>query len=179
VTAFARLAGVTCGSADPVSEMAAFDSGEGRPLRAAETADQPPAQARRARPMLYAGVEAESADLAGRQSLRWVWNELGYGGSYFGDVPEGGCRRLVDAMAFGIDVRLGRPVTEIEASPDGVRVRIADGPVGEGSHVVVTVPLSVLKRRPATVLPGVAAGSAGGNRAARVRPVREGSPAVQ
>jgi len=184
MTAFARLADVTCGSADPAPEMAAFDCGEGRRLPAAETAnlldcylegfpewaegllakldqdasmaeaieafvasaDQPPAQARRARQMLYAGIEAESADLAGRQSLRWMWNELEYGGSYFGDVPAGGYQRLVGAMASGIDVRLGRPVTAIEASPDGVRVRTADGSVEEGSHVVVTVPLGVLKR---------------------------------
>ena len=48
---------------------------------------QPPEQARRVRQMLYAGIEAESADLAERQSLRWMWNELEYGGSYFGDAP--------------------------------------------------------------------------------------------
>lgn len=107
---------------------------------------QPPDQARRARQMLYAGIEAESADLAGRQSLSWMWDELEYGGSYFGDVPEGGYRRLVDAMASDVDVRLGRSVTGIEASPDGVRVRTADGSLEEGSHVVVTVPLGVLKR---------------------------------
>jgi polyamine oxidase len=107
---------------------------------------QPPEQARRVRQMLYAGIEAESADLAERQSLRWMWNELEYGGSYFGDVPAGGYRRLVDAMVSDVDVRLGRSVTEIEASRDGVRVRTADGSAEEGSHVVVTVPLGVLKR---------------------------------
>ena len=110
------------------------------------SAGQRPDQARRTRQMLYASIEAESADLAGRQSLRWMWDELEYGGSYFGDVPAGGYRRLVDAMASGVDVRLGRPVTEIEAFPDGVRVRTADGEVEQGSHVVVTVPLGVLKR---------------------------------
>ncbi|MGH3213574.1 MAG: FAD-dependent oxidoreductase [Trebonia sp.] len=46
-----------------------------------------PDQARRVRQMLYAGIEAESAGLAERQSLRWMWNELEYGGSYFGDTP--------------------------------------------------------------------------------------------
>jgi polyamine oxidase len=188
LTAFARLAGVPCRSANPVPEMAAFDCGEGRRLSAAETselldlylegfpeaaggllaglgpdasmaeaieafvtaADQAPGQApgwaRRARQMLYAGIEAESADLAGRQSLRWMWNEHEYGGNYFGDVPDGGYRRLADAMASGVDVRLGRPVSEIAASPDGVRVLTADGTAEEGSHVVVTVPLGVLKR---------------------------------
>jgi len=184
MSAFARLAEVSCRSADPVPEMAGFDCGEGRRLSAAETSElldvylvrfpeaadgllarlgpdasmaeaidafvaaagQPPGPARRARQMLHAGIEAESADLAGRQSLRWMWNELEYGGSYFGDVPEGGYRRLVDAMASGVDVRLGRPVAEIAVSTGGVRVTTADGVLEEGSHVVVTVPLGVLKR---------------------------------
>jgi len=105
-----------------------------------------PGPARRARQMLYAAVEAESADLAGRQSLRWMWNEFEYDGNYFGDVPDGGYRRLVDAMATGVDVRLGVEVTEVALSADGVRVRGADGTSEEGSHAVVTVPLGVLKR---------------------------------
>jgi polyamine oxidase len=188
LSAFARLAGVSCRSADPLPEMAGFDCGEGRRLSAAETsellglytegfpeaaggllaglgtdasmaeaietfvtaADQAPGQptgwARRARQLLYAGIEAESADLAERQSLRWMWNEHEYGGNYFGDAPDGGYRRLADAMASGVDVRLGRPVSEIAVSPDGVRVLTADGRAEEGSHVVVTVPLGVLKR---------------------------------
>ena len=184
LSAFARLAGVSCRSADPVPEMAGFDCGEGRRLSAAETSEllgiylegfpeaaggllaglgpdasmaeaieafvaaagRAPGWARRARQMLYAGIEAESADLAGRQSLRWMWNEQEYGGNYFGDAPDGGYRRLVDAMASGVDVRLGRPASEIAVSPDGVQVLTADGRAEEGSHVVVTVPLGVLKR---------------------------------
>jgi polyamine oxidase len=184
LTAFARLAGVSCRSANPVPGMAAFDCGEGRRLSAAETSEllgiylegfpeaaggllaglgpdasmaeaieafvaaagQAPGWARRARQMLYAGIEAESADLAGRQSLRWMWNEQEYGGNYFGDAPDGGYRRLVDAMASGVDVRLCRPVFEIAVTPAGVRVLTADGRAEEGSHVVVTVPLGVLKR---------------------------------
>jgi len=188
LSAFARLAGVSSRSADPLPEMAGFDCGEGRRLSAAETSEllglytegfpeaaggllarlgpdasmaeaieafvtaagqapgQPPGWARRARQLLYAGIEAESADLAGRQSLRWMWNEKEYGGSYFGDAPDGGYRRLTEAMASGVDMRLGRPASEIAASPDGVRVVTADGRAEEGSHVVVTVPLGVLKR---------------------------------
>jgi phytoene dehydrogenase-like protein len=42
-----------------------------------------PGPARRARQMLYGAIEAESADLAERQSLRWMWNELEYEGNYF------------------------------------------------------------------------------------------------
>jgi len=106
----------------------------------------PPGPARRARQALYGLIEAESAGLAGSQSLRWMWNEIEYDGHYFGDVPDGGYRRLVDAMAAGADLRLGAEVAEVALSPGGVRVRCADGTSEEGSHAVVTVPLGVLKR---------------------------------
>jgi len=105
-----------------------------------------PGPARRARQGLRALVEGESADLAERQSLRWMWNEMEYEGHYFGDAPEGGYRRLAEAMAAGVDLRLGVDVTEIACSAGGVRVRSADGTSEDGSHVVVTVPLGVLKR---------------------------------
>jgi monoamine oxidase len=114
-----------------------------------------PGPARRARQMLYGAIEAESADRAGRQSLRWMWNELEYEGNYFGDIPDGGYRRLVNAMAAGVDVRLGVPVTEVAVSAGGVRVRAADGRSEEGSHVVVTVPLGVLKREALRFSPGL------------------------
>jgi monoamine oxidase len=105
-----------------------------------------PGPARRARQALRALVEGESADLAERQSLRWMWNEMEYEGHYFGDAPEGGYRRLAEAMAAGVDLRLGVDVAEIACSAGGVRVRSADGTSEDGSHVVVTVPLGVLKR---------------------------------
>ena len=105
-----------------------------------------PGPARRARQALRALVEGESADLAERQSLRWMWNEMEYEGHYFGDAPEGGYRRLAEAMAVGVDLRLGVDVAEIACWAGGVRVRGADGTAEDGSHVVVTVPLGVLKR---------------------------------
>ena len=105
-----------------------------------------PGPARRARQALHAIIEAESADLAQRQSLRWMWNEIEYGGDYFGDVPDGGYRRLADAMAAGVDLRLGVEVAEVALSADDVQVQGADGTTEEGSHVVVAVPLGVLKR---------------------------------
>jgi polyamine oxidase len=105
-----------------------------------------PGAARRARQALRALVEAESADLTERQSLCWMWNEMEYGGHYFGDVPVGGYGRLVEAMATGVDLRLGVDVAEVAYSASGVRVRSADGTSQEGSHVVMTVPLGVLKR---------------------------------
>jgi polyamine oxidase len=102
--------------------------------------------ARRARQALRADVEADAADSAERHSLRWLGNEREYDGEFFGDLPDGGYRSLVDAMAGGLDVRLGVEVTEVEHSADGVRVHARDGSTEAGSHVVVTVPLGVLKR---------------------------------
>ena len=114
-----------------------------------EGTDLAPAGARRARQGLRALIEGESADLSERQSLRWMWNEFEYGGGFFGDLPCGGYRSLVQAMADGADVRLNFDVAEIAVETDGVRVRSTAGPAEDGSHVVVTVPLGVLKdRRP-------------------------------
>jgi polyamine oxidase len=108
-----------------------------------------PAAARRARQGLRALIEGESADLPERQSLRWMWNELEYEGGFFGDLPSGGYRSLMQALAAGLDVRLNFNVAEIAVEPDGVHVRSTAGPAENGSHVVVTVPLGVLKdRRP-------------------------------
>jgi len=70
---------------------------------------------------LRALVEAESADLAERRSLRWMWNEMEYEGHYFGDAPVGGYRRLAEAMATGVDLRLGVDVAEVACSASGVR----------------------------------------------------------
>ncbi len=114
-----------------------------------------PGPARRARQMLHGVIEAESADRADRQSLKWMWNELEYDGNYLGDVPVGGYRQLVNAMAAGVDVRLGAVVTDVELAADGVRVRTSDGGTEAGSHVVVTVPLGVLKQGALRFSPGL------------------------
>ncbi len=114
-----------------------------------EGADLSPTVARRARQGLRALIEGESADLSEHQSLRWMWNEFEYEGSFFGDLPSGGYRSLVQAVADGTDVRLNFDVAQVAVETDGVNVRSAAGPPEDGSHVVVTVPLGVLKdRRP-------------------------------
>jgi monoamine oxidase len=95
---------------------------------------------------LRAVIEADAADLPERQSLRWLWNEIEYGGNLFGDLPVGGYRTLVDAMATGLDMRLGVDVAEVVVGTSGVQVRGVDGSTEDCSHVVVTVPLGVLKR---------------------------------
>jgi monoamine oxidase len=75
-----------------------------------------------------------------------MWHEIEYEGHYFGDVPVGGYRRLAEAMAAGVELRVGVDVAEVVRSASGVRVRSGDGASEEGSHVVVTVPLGVLRR---------------------------------
>lgn len=74
-------------------------------------------------------------------------NTLEFDGSPMGDVPVGGYRELVGALAAGLDVQLGCAVTWIEVGADGVRVGCEDGSELAASHAVVTVPLGVLKGR--------------------------------
>jgi polyamine oxidase len=109
-------------------------------------ADLAPGAARRARQALRAEIEADAADAAERQSLRWLWTEDEYAGNLFGDLPVGGYRSLVDALSAGLDVRLGVDVAEVVQSASGVHVRSSDDATQDASHTVVTVPLGVLKR---------------------------------
>ena len=114
----------------------------------------PPVQHRRLRQALRSEIEAESAELTERQSVRWMWNETEYEGGYFGDVPVGGYRRLLTPLAADLAIRLGFDADEIAVIDDAVRVTSTDGETESGSHVVVTVPLGVLKAgRPRFVPP--------------------------
>src|SRR5271166_6179087 len=88
-----------------------------------------PAAARQARQGLRAAIEAEAADWSENQSLQWMWNETEYEGGYFGDLPAGGYRSLVDAMATGLDVRTGVEVAEIIVGADGVALHDTVGGV--------------------------------------------------
>lgn len=84
-------------------------------------------------------------------SLDYLANfEYIYTGIGQGEFPIGGYRRLVLAMAGAVEARLRRRVTRIEADRRGVAVTIADLQSGRrqrlrGSHVIVSVPLGVLK----------------------------------
>ncbi|HMV66855.1 MAG TPA: NAD(P)/FAD-dependent oxidoreductase [Myxococcota bacterium] len=77
------------------------------------------------------------------QSLAWVWQEEGVlpGGD---QLPVGGYAPMLAALADGLDVRLSSPVTEVHVGEGGVRL-VAGGVEVAGSHVVVTVPLGVLR----------------------------------
>jgi len=58
----------------------------------------------------------------------------------------GGTRSLVEAIATdgGFAIRFGAPVAAVEAEPDRVAVRLAEGETLAARAVVVTVPLNVL-----------------------------------
>jgi monoamine oxidase len=100
-----------------------------------------------------------------RLSLRyWAWanSEAPYTGIGEGNMPEGGYRRLLQAMAGPGRVRLGHRVHAVEQTRRGVTVRATAGPrarrvVFQGSHVVVAVPLGILKAGAIAFAPGVPA----------------------
>jgi monoamine oxidase len=100
---------------------------------------------RRARQALQAAVEADAAGAAEDQSLMWLWTQAEFGGDYFGDLPEGGYASVVGALGAGLDVRQDWPAVRVELTGGGVTVTSASGETEAGSHVVVTVPLGVLK----------------------------------
>ena len=88
-------------------------------------------------------VELDYAGPVTEMSLAHMWEDEGFNGGDY--VLEGGYRTLVDHLATGLDVRLGQPVVAIAQDDAGVRVTTESGEVFPGSHVVVTVPLGVLK----------------------------------
>lgn len=102
--------------------------------------------ARRVRQELRAEVEADAPGTLDGQSLSWLAVDEVFDGDLFGDLPRGGYGRVIDALSVGVDVRLEAEVTGVEITDDGVVVRCSDGSVETGSHVLVTVPLGVLKR---------------------------------
>ncbi len=120
-----------------------------RPTGSRRTSPPPGSRAtrsRRARQGLRASVEADAAGAAEEQSLRWLWTQQEFDDAYFGDLPRRGYAAVVEAMASGLDVRREQPVTHVAWDGDGVRVSTS-GPARTetGSHVVVTVPLGVLR----------------------------------
>jgi polyamine oxidase len=99
------------------------------------------------RQFLRALVAAEDAWPPEQVSARdYPPNTLEYGGSSLGDFPDGGYRQILDALAEGLDVRTSQPVREIAVGHQGVGVLLGGGSqILEGSHVIVTAPLGVLK----------------------------------
>jgi polyamine oxidase len=108
---------------------------------------------RRARQGLRASVEADAAGAAEQQSLEWLWTQHEYDDDYFGDLPRHGYGAVVDAMASGLDVRLDWPAARVDLTDEGVSISSESGQSETGSHVVVAVPLGVLKSHRLTFAP--------------------------
>jgi monoamine oxidase len=108
---------------------------------------------RRARQGLRASVEADASGAAEDQSLEWLWTQDEYDDDYFGDLPLGGYVSVVEAMSSGLDTRLDWPAVGVDLTEEGVSVSSRSGQVEAASHLVVTVPLGVLKCRSLTFTP--------------------------
>ena len=92
--------------------------------------------------------------LADLQSLAdIVYGEDFLGGNY---VIHGGYVEMINAMAEGLDVVLQTPVSTVLWNTAGIMVETNDG-VWTGSHVIVTVPLGVLKSGRPDFSPGLPA----------------------
>lgn len=66
--------------------------------------------------------------------------------------PDGSYRALINALARGVNVQLETVVTRVVYDENGVSVETNRG-TEQGSHVIVTVPLAVLKQRTITFSP--------------------------
>jgi monoamine oxidase len=110
------------------------------------------------------GPDWQEADPATQRLIRHVVNgavEAEYGGDwsevsawYFDESEEfdggdvlfpGGFDQIVQHLARGLDIRTGQVVTTIAPDGTGVTVTTAAGEVLAADHVVITVPLGVLK----------------------------------
>ena len=69
---------------------------------------------------------------------------FGGGAMHEDAMPRGGYRGVVDALAEGLPIHLETTVERIAQDDDGVTVHTSSGAF-DGSHVLVTVPLGVLK----------------------------------
>ncbi len=136
-----------------LSDQASYKDGvelflDHQPLLAA------PDQRRRAEQFIRFLFEAFDAGPWDKASLFYDVNSPinAYGGSQFGNFPTGGYSRLAQAMASRSDIRLKQKVQRVQVNADGVTVYAQDSRSGAavpvqyaGSHVIVTLPLGVLK----------------------------------
>jgi polyamine oxidase len=71
--------------------------------------------------------------------------DSGYVGDDIGDLIVGGYVKVIEALSNGVDVRLSSPARRVSHDDGSASVTLASGEVVEGTHVLVTVPLGVLK----------------------------------
>ena len=135
--------------------------------------------ARRVHQELLAEVEADAADRADNQSLRWIAVADLFEGDLFGDLPRNGYRSVVDRLAAGLDVRLNAEVVDVVVGADGVRVTCADGSIEACSHVDRHGAARCAQAGQPAIRPATARADAAGGRLARVRPLREDRAALR
>jgi len=100
-------------------------------------------------------VEVDYAGPVDDVALEHFYREGGYPGGPH--LPDGGFGpTLIDGLAQGLDIRLEQVVDHVEAGDDGVTVATATDTF-RGGHVVVTVPLGVLKAGHITFEPPLSA----------------------
>ena len=132
--------------ADELGPDAPISAAIGRYVEAKRAAGLSELEASRLRTMILDLVEADASGGADEVAVDgYPTSGLFYEGSELGDFPLGGYRRLFEPLGRGLDVRLGCAVSAVEVRADGVEVVTAGGERHTGSHVVVTVPLGVLK----------------------------------
>lgn len=92
---------------------------------------------------LNSWIEQEYADDLGALSSHWYDAAEAFDGddALFVD----GFASVLAPLSAGLDVRTGVDVVEVEHSPQGVRLRCADGSEHAADAAIVTVPLGVLK----------------------------------
>ena len=147
----AELAGVGYAVFEPVTERVLADEAAGRADRSVAAAvddhlaqSVPPSAERERLRLMAAMVEQDGSGPFDAISARWALTEDMFVGDVIDNVPVGGFRSILSPLAGGSAIRLGSPVRRIEQREGGVTVS-GDGWQESGSHVVITVPLGVLK----------------------------------
>ena len=101
--------------------------------------------------------ELEYSGPVDQHGLESFWKEGGIGG---GDhLIHGGYGELVDVLAEGLTIETGTIVERIDVGKDGVTLQTSTGN-WEATHVIVTVPLGVLKAQSIEFVPDLPANKA-------------------
>ena len=91
------------------------------------------AVARQVHQELRAEIEADAADRADNEPLRWLGKEEEFGGDLLGDLPRDGYRSVVGALAAGLDIRFNTEVVTVQSVADGIRAVCAYGALGRNA----------------------------------------------
>jgi monoamine oxidase len=95
------------------------------------------------RQFVFSTIEAEYGG-GWEETSAWYFDE----GKAFGGGDElfpQGFDQITRHLARGLDIRLSRQVRNIAPEKNGIRITIADGTSMSADHVILTVPLGVLK----------------------------------